>query len=343
MPKILVVEDNETNRVLLRRRLERKGDQVITANDGEQGYSLAHSEIPDVILMNISLLGMNGWQVAQPLRANDVTRNIPIIVLTAHALISDREKAFETGCNDYETKPIEFGRLHKKSRTLCWKISQHRSLLIRQAVQSDQLQDTRMAATKLDLAEQILGYSNRNIELSGDFGGVAPEPQNPFGRVVRKRRRHFQPDERNLSQVEGDKERELLAASSSWSRTHGYAESLQSVVDGKRFDAVTATSNIVLPLLLDNGSWKAFVHFLRAQADSGSGEDKARIGRSHTGARASSSRDEKRGGGTQANRGAAFTIGVDYRIFERCHRYHHAERLDRSAGTRRRKRFSLPE
>jgi two-component system, cell cycle response regulator DivK len=118
MPKILVVEDNETNRDLLRRRLERKGHQVITANDGEQGYSLAHTEVPDLVLMDISLPGMNGWQVAQLLKTNDITRHIPIIVLTAHALISDREKAFETGCNDYETKPIEFGRLHQKIENL---------------------------------------------------------------------------------------------------------------------------------------------------------------------------------------------------------------------------------
>jgi len=118
MPKILVVEDNETNRDLLRRRLERKGHQVITANDGEQGYSLAHTEVPDLVLMDISLPGMNGWQVAQLLKANDITLHIPIIVLTAHALISDREKAFETGCNDYETKPIEFARLHQKIENL---------------------------------------------------------------------------------------------------------------------------------------------------------------------------------------------------------------------------------
>jgi two-component system, cell cycle response regulator DivK len=114
MPKILLVEDNETNRDLLRRRLERKGHLVITAEDGEQGYSLAHSEKPDLILMDISLPAMDGWQVAQLLKTNDSTRHIPIIVLTAHALVSDLAKASETGCSGYETKPIEFARLSQR-------------------------------------------------------------------------------------------------------------------------------------------------------------------------------------------------------------------------------------
>lgn len=118
MPKILLVEDNENNRDLLRRRLERKGYIVIIAEDGEQGYSLAHSEKPDLILMDISLPAMDGWQVAQLLKANDATRHIPIIVLTAHALVSDWAKASETGCSDYETKPVEFARLSEKIENL---------------------------------------------------------------------------------------------------------------------------------------------------------------------------------------------------------------------------------
>jgi CheY-like chemotaxis protein len=116
--KILLVEDNETNRDLLRRRLERKGYLVICAEDGEQGYSLAHSEKPDLVLMDISLPGMDGWQVAQLLKSNDATRHLPIIVLTAHALISDRAKVSETGCDEYETKPIDFGRLTQKIENL---------------------------------------------------------------------------------------------------------------------------------------------------------------------------------------------------------------------------------
>ncbi len=136
-----------------------------------------------------------------------------------------------------------------------------------------------MAGAKRDLAEQILSYSNRNIELT--MGILVGSPQD-----LRTHLKELSENgsiissliERLLSLVEGDKERELLAAaSSSWSRTHGYAESLQSIVGGKRFDAVTATSNIVLPLLLDNSSWKAFVHFLRAQANSSCREKKGEL------------------------------------------------------------------
>lgn len=118
MPTILLVEDNENNRDFLRRRLERKGYVVITAHDGEQGYSLADSEKPDLILMDISLPGMDGWQVTHLLKTNEATRHIPIIVLTAHALVSDRAKAFEMGCSDYQTKPVEFARLTQKIEKL---------------------------------------------------------------------------------------------------------------------------------------------------------------------------------------------------------------------------------
>jgi CheY-like chemotaxis protein len=114
MPKILLVEDNEMNRDMLSRRLERKGYTVITAQDGGQGYSLAYSQSPDLILMDISLPVMNGWEVTRLLKANQGTRHIPIIVLTAHALVTDREKAFEAGCDDYDTKPVEFSRLSEK-------------------------------------------------------------------------------------------------------------------------------------------------------------------------------------------------------------------------------------
>src|ERR1700680_4184712 len=108
MSKILLVEDNEANRDMLCRRLKRKGYLVVTANDGERGHSLALSEEPDLILMDISLPGMDGWQVAQLLKSNQATRHIPIIALSAHALVSDRAKASEIGCSDYETKPIDF-------------------------------------------------------------------------------------------------------------------------------------------------------------------------------------------------------------------------------------------
>jgi CheY-like chemotaxis protein len=114
MPKILLVEDNEMNRDMLSRRLERKGYSVVTAHDGEQGHSLACSEMPDLILMDISLPVMNGWEVTRLLKSNQSTRHIPIIALTAHALVTDRDKAFAAGCDDYDTKPVEFGRLSEK-------------------------------------------------------------------------------------------------------------------------------------------------------------------------------------------------------------------------------------
>jgi CheY-like chemotaxis protein len=114
MPKILIVEDNEVSRHMLSRRFQRRGYSVVTAEDGGQGYSLACSEIPDVILMDISLPEMDGWEVTRLLRANQATRHVPIIALTAHILVDDRAKAFEAGCNDYETKPVDFGRLIEK-------------------------------------------------------------------------------------------------------------------------------------------------------------------------------------------------------------------------------------
>ena len=114
MPKILLVEDNEMNRDMLSRRLERKGHFVIMAHDGEQGLSLANTEMPDLILMDISLPVMDGCEVTRRLKADKRTRHIPVIALTAHALVTDRVKAINAGCDDYETKPVEFGRLTEK-------------------------------------------------------------------------------------------------------------------------------------------------------------------------------------------------------------------------------------
>jgi CheY-like chemotaxis protein len=118
MPKILLVEDNEMNRDMLSRRLQRKGYCVVTAEDGEKGLLLARSEAPDLILMDISLPVMSGWEVTRLLKANESTRHIPIIALTAHAWVTDREKAVEVGCDDYDTKPVEFGRLSEKMENL---------------------------------------------------------------------------------------------------------------------------------------------------------------------------------------------------------------------------------
>jgi two-component system, cell cycle response regulator DivK len=114
MQKILLVEDNEMNRDMLSRRLQRAGYTVIMARDGEEGHLLAQSENPDIILMDISLPVMDGWEVTRLLKANQATWHIPIIALTAHALVTDRTKAFEVGCDEYDTKPIEFGRLTEK-------------------------------------------------------------------------------------------------------------------------------------------------------------------------------------------------------------------------------------
>ena len=118
MTKILLIEDNEMNRDMLSRRLEKKGYSVITANDGSQGHAMAILETPELILMDIGLPDMDGWEVTKLLKANEATRNIPIIALTAHALITDRTKAFEVGCDDYDTKPVEFARLHEKIESL---------------------------------------------------------------------------------------------------------------------------------------------------------------------------------------------------------------------------------
>jgi len=119
--KILLIEDNEMNRDMLSRQLEKIGYSVITANNGSQGHSMAVLESPELILMDIGLPDMDGWEVTRLLKSNESTRNIPIIALTAHALVTDRAKAFEVGCDDYDTKPVEFARLHAKIESLLTK------------------------------------------------------------------------------------------------------------------------------------------------------------------------------------------------------------------------------
>lgn len=114
MPKILLVEDNEMNRDMLSRRLERRGYHIVTAENGEQGLSMARFEAPDLILMDITLPEMDGWEVARLLKSDESTRHIPIIALTARVLMSDQAKAFEVGCDDYDTKPVDFARLTEK-------------------------------------------------------------------------------------------------------------------------------------------------------------------------------------------------------------------------------------
>lgn len=121
MPKILLVEDNEINRDMLSRRLERRGYQVVIAVDGEQGVAKAQSEAPDLILMDMSLPVLDGWEAARRLKGAPETQAIPIIALTAHAMVGDREKAIEAGCDDYDTKPVEFQRLLEKIETILGK------------------------------------------------------------------------------------------------------------------------------------------------------------------------------------------------------------------------------
>jgi CheY-like chemotaxis protein len=118
MPKILVVEDNEMNRDMLSRRLTRRGYQVILAIDGRHGISAARQESPDLILMDMSLPEMDGWEAARHLKGDAATCAIPLIALTAHAMVSDRERALDAGCDEYETKPIEFSRLLAKIRAM---------------------------------------------------------------------------------------------------------------------------------------------------------------------------------------------------------------------------------
>ena len=118
MPKLLLVEDNEMNRDMLSRRLERRGYEVVTAVDGEEGLRLARSEAPALILMDMSLPVLDGWEATRQLKAMPETRGIPIIALTAHAMAGDREEAVAAGCDDFDTKPIELERLLGKIEAL---------------------------------------------------------------------------------------------------------------------------------------------------------------------------------------------------------------------------------
>lgn len=114
MPKILLVEDNEMNRDMLSRRLERRGYEIVVAVDGLQGVAMANAENPDLILMDMSLPIMDGWEATKNIKANQSTQSIPIIALTAHAMSGDREQALKAGCDDYDTKPIDLSRLLTK-------------------------------------------------------------------------------------------------------------------------------------------------------------------------------------------------------------------------------------
>lgn len=118
MQRLLLVEDNEMNRDMLSRRLERRGYEVILAVDGPSGIAMAALESPDLILMDMSLPILDGWEATKRLKADVATRHIPVIALTAHAMAGDRDRALEAGCDDYDTKPVELSRLLEKIHAL---------------------------------------------------------------------------------------------------------------------------------------------------------------------------------------------------------------------------------
>ncbi len=118
MTKILLVEDNEMNRDMLSRRLTRRGYEVVIAEDGQQGVDMATSERPDLILMDMSLPVMDGWEATRRIKESGATNSIPVIALTAHAMSEDRDQALAAGCDDYDTKPIEMSRLLEKIERL---------------------------------------------------------------------------------------------------------------------------------------------------------------------------------------------------------------------------------
>jgi len=121
MTKILLVEDNEMNRDMLSRRLQKQGYEVVMAVDGEEGVAKAQSEAPALILMDMSLPGIDGWEATRRLKAAPQTQKIPVIALTAHAMTDDRAKALAAGCDDFDTKPVELSRLLSKIQTLLGK------------------------------------------------------------------------------------------------------------------------------------------------------------------------------------------------------------------------------
>ncbi len=116
--KILLVEDNEMNRDMLSRRLIRKGHEVVMAFDGEQGVTMARDEAPDIILMDMSLPTIDGWEATRRIKADAATRHLPVIALTAHAMAGDRDRALQAGCDDYDTKPVDLERLLGKIEAL---------------------------------------------------------------------------------------------------------------------------------------------------------------------------------------------------------------------------------
>jgi two-component system, cell cycle response regulator DivK len=118
MPKILIVEDNEENRDSLSRRLQRRGFEVVTAEDGNAGLAMAQSEKPDLILMDMNMPELDGWEATRQVKAIEALREVPVLALTAHALAGDKERALQAGCADYHTKPVDFPKLLAQLETI---------------------------------------------------------------------------------------------------------------------------------------------------------------------------------------------------------------------------------
>ena len=118
MPKILLVEDQEMNRDMLTRRLSRKGFEVLQAVDGQEGIDMTQEHKPDLVLMDMNLPEIDGWEATRRIKANEATASIPVLALTAHAMASDRKSALEAGCDDYDSKPVDFARLLEKIHAL---------------------------------------------------------------------------------------------------------------------------------------------------------------------------------------------------------------------------------
>jgi two-component system, cell cycle response regulator DivK len=116
--RVLIIEDNEMNRDMLSRRLQRRGFETVIATDGEEGLAAVGRDKPDVIIMDMGLPVVDGWEATRRLKSSEETRRIPIIALTADAMLGDRDKAFAAGCDDFDTKPVDFARLLKKIDTL---------------------------------------------------------------------------------------------------------------------------------------------------------------------------------------------------------------------------------
>ena len=118
MPKVLYVEDNDDNVYMMRGRLTRVGFEVVVATDGEQGVAMATTEAPDLILMDLRLPGIDGWEATRRIKTAPATKHIPIVALSAHAMAGDRERTLAAGCDDYDTKPVDFARLIEKIQAI---------------------------------------------------------------------------------------------------------------------------------------------------------------------------------------------------------------------------------